>query len=101
MVRPPIERYRDHFDERHYPVHNLPEKGSITRGNSDKTSLKRLRGAITENALKEEDEFPTAKCFEKAFEFLDTNREQDDWFLQLECFDFAGYCFKNTSTVLI
>ena len=87
MVRPPIERYRDHFDERHYPFHNLPEQGSITRGNSDKTSLKRLRGAITEDALEEEEDFPTAKCFEKAFEFLDTNREQDDWFLQLECFD--------------
>ena len=74
MVRPPIERYRNHFDERHYPFHNLPEQGSITRGNSDKTSLKRLRGAITEDALEEEEDFPTAKCFEKAFEFLDMNR---------------------------
>lgn len=87
MARPPIERYRERFDERHYPLNKLPEKGSITRGNSDKTAFKRLRGAITEDILKEEDQFPTAQCFSKAFEFLDNNRGEDDWFLQLECFD--------------
>ena len=87
MVRPPVERYRERFDERHYPLHNVPNVGSITRGNTDKAALKRMRGAITEEALTEEDEFPTAKCFGKAFDFLDTNRGEDDWFLQLECFD--------------
>ena len=87
MVRPPLERYRERFDERHYPVHKLPETGAITRGNSDKTAFKRLRGAISEDSLTDENDFPTAKCFAKAFEFLDTNRGEDDWFLQLECFD--------------
>ena len=87
MVRPPLERYRERFDERHYPLHMLPSQGAITRGNSDKAALKRLRGAISEVALSEDDDFPTAKCFAKAFEFLDTNRSEDDWFLQLECFD--------------
>ena len=87
MVRPPVERYRERFDERHYPLHKVPDTGSITRGNTDKAALKRMRAAITEEALNEEDKFPTAKCFGKAFDFLDTNRGEDDWFLQLECFD--------------
>lgn len=87
MVRPPVERYRERFDERHYPLAGLPESGPITRGNSDRTAFKRLRGAVSEDILQNEDEFPTAKCFAKAFEFLDTNKGEDDWFLQLECFD--------------
>ena len=87
LVRPPLERYKERFDERHYPLHNLPETGAITWGNSHKLALKKLRGAITHECLTEEDDFPTAKCFSKAFEFLNNNREADDWFLQLECFD--------------
>ena len=87
LARPPIERYKELYDERHYPVHKLPEKGSITRGNSDKTAMKRMRGAITREALTSEEDFPTAKCFDKAFEFLENNRDVGDWFLQLECFD--------------
>lgn len=87
MVRPPVERYKERFDERHYPLNKLPQTGAITRGNSDKAALKKLRGAITNEYLTEESDFPTAKCFANAFEFLDTNRDLDDWFLQLECFD--------------
>ncbi len=87
MVRPPVERYRARFDERHYPLHNLPEKGAITRGNAEKTAFKRLRGAVSAESLTDEADFPTAKCFARAFEFLDTNRDVDDWFMQLECFD--------------
>ncbi|MEM8580676.1 MAG: sulfatase [Pseudomonadota bacterium] len=87
MVRPPVERFKERFDDRHYPLDKLPEKGTLTRGNSDKTALKRLRGAVTEDYLADEDDFPTAKCFARAFEFLETNRGEDDWFLQLECFD--------------
>lgn len=87
FVRPPVERLKERYDERHYPLDSLPESGAITRRNSDKAAAKRLRGAITREALTEEKDFPTAKCFSKAFSFLDLNRETDDWFLQLECFD--------------
>ncbi len=87
MVRPPLDRYRDKFDARHYPLDKLPETGAITRRNSDKAALKKLRGAINTENLTDEADFPTAKCFAKAFSFLDTNRTTDDWFLQLECFD--------------
>ncbi len=86
MVAPPIDRYREKFDPRHYPLDTLSE-GTITRGASDKTAWKRSRAAISRDFLKEESDFPTAKCFSAALEFLDLNAQADDWFLQLECFD--------------
>ena len=86
MVAPPVERLRERFDSRHYPFDDLPE-GTVTRGNSSKAAWKRSRGAISQQFFKEESDFPTARCFAAAFEFLDLNREADDWFLQIECFD--------------
>ena len=87
LVRPPVERLRERFDARQYPLDRLPTQGAITRGNTENAPFKRLRGAITTEALKNEDDFPTAQCFSKAFAFLDNNRGEDNWFLQLECFD--------------
>ncbi|MDA8747704.1 sulfatase [Litoreibacter sp.] len=87
LVVPPLERYKEKFDARHYPLEKLPESGAVTRGNSEKMAWKKSRAAITRDFLKEEADFPTAKCFASAFEFLDLNAEADDWFLQLECFD--------------
>jgi arylsulfatase A-like enzyme len=50
--------------------------------------------------MKEEQDFPSVQCFEKGFDFLDTNRRADDWFLQIETFDphepfFAPERFKD------
>ena len=87
LVKPPIERYREKFDSRHYPMAGLKDGETITRGTSDSMEWKKSRGAITHDFLKEESDFPTAKCFASAFEFLNLNSEADDWFLQLECFD--------------
>lgn len=87
LVSPPVDRYREKFDKRHYPLDGLKEGQPVTRGTVDKTAWKRSRAAITRDFLKEEEDFPTAKCFASAFEFLDLNAEADDWFLQLECFD--------------
>lgn len=71
MVQPPLERFKETYDTRHYPP----------------TSKKRMQHAINREWMKEESDFPTARCFASAFEFLDTNREADDWLLWLECFD--------------
>ena len=87
MVQPPIARYKEKFDARHYPMENLRDGETITRGNSKHMEWKKSRAAINHDFLKEESDFPTAKCFASAFEFLDINSEADDWFLQLECFD--------------
>ncbi len=87
MVRPPLERLKEIYDERHYPLDRLNDSGPITKRNSEKMSWRRSRSAINRDFMKEETDFPTAKCFASAFDFLDVNGQTDDWFLQLECFD--------------
>ncbi len=87
LVAPPIARYREKFDARHYPIDSLRDGETITRQTSDKMAWKKSRGAINRDFLKEEADFPTAKCFASAFEFLELNAEADNWFMQLECFD--------------
>jgi arylsulfatase A-like enzyme len=72
MVETPVERIRTRFDERHYD----PAKRD-----------KRTQHAINREAMTDEADFPGPRCFASAFEFLDRNREADDWFLMLECFD--------------
>jgi arylsulfatase A-like enzyme len=69
-VSPSMERIRERFDERHY----------------DHTA-KRLQHAVNCERIVEEADFPGARCFASAFDFLDHNRTADDWFLMLECFD--------------
>jgi arylsulfatase A-like enzyme len=72
MVEAPVERIKARFDERHYD----PAKRD-----------KRIQHAINREVMVEEQDFPGPRCFASAFEFLDRNREADDWFLMLECFD--------------
>ncbi|WP_319533024.1 sulfatase [uncultured Cohaesibacter sp.] len=87
LVIPPIERYREMFDERHYPLGDVEPGKAMTRHSSPRKTWKKSRGAIINDFLQAEEDFPTAKCFSSAFEFLELNREADNWFLQLECFD--------------
>jgi len=42
---------------------------------------------INREFIREEEDFPAAKTFRKGLEFLDTNRDSDDWLLQIETFD--------------
>lgn len=72
LVEPPLERIREQFDERHY--------------NTEKPN-KRLQHAVNRTQIIEESDFPGPKCFASAFNFLDQNRDADNWFLMLECFD--------------
>lgn len=84
---PPVERIREKFDPRHYPTTGMEEGKSATRWSLQKDVWKRSRHAINKIEPWEEEEYPTAKCFARAFEFLGRNGENDDWFLQIECFD--------------
>lgn len=72
MVKPPIERFREIFDERHYP---------LTRDS------KRFQAMVNRETIRDEADFPGPKCFASGFDFLDRNRDADDWLLMLECFD--------------
>lgn len=87
MVRPPVERIREKFDRHHYPTDGLTEGKNATRGTTDIDPWRRSRHAINTEFVVEEDDFPTAKCFNRAFKFLELNQQADDWFLQIECFD--------------
>ncbi|MDE0111494.1 MAG: sulfatase, partial [Albidovulum sp.] len=87
VVAPPVGRLREKFDSRHYPMESLRDGRTATRGNTDYLAWKRSRAAINHDFRTEEADFPTAKCFAAAFDFLDLNKGADDWFLQLECFD--------------
>ncbi len=42
---------------------------------------------INREFIKEEADFPSVQCLEAGFNFLDTNRKADNWFLQIETFD--------------
>jgi arylsulfatase A-like enzyme len=71
MVRPPIERFREKYNAKHY----------------DFKGWKRTQHAINREFMVEEKDFCLPRCFAGGFEFLDMNRQADDWFLMLECFD--------------
>lgn len=71
MVRPPVERFRETY---HPKQVNLADD-------------RYLAHMVNREFIKEEADFPMVQCFESAFAFLDRNRDQDNFFLQLECFD--------------
>src|SRR5438552_7892896 len=72
MVDPPIKRLREKFARKHYDFDD---------------GWKRLQHAINCEFMEDEEDFCLPRCFASGFEFLDLNREADDWFLMLECFD--------------
>lgn len=72
MVDPPLERYRAEFDDRYY---------EFKRGSS------RTQGMINRDHIVAEEDFPGPKCFASAFDFLDRNKDADNWFMMLETFD--------------
>ncbi|SDQ74757.1 sulfatase [Pseudovibrio sp. Tun.PSC04-5.I4] len=72
MVQPPIDRFKEIYSEKHYKM--TPED-------------KHFQALVNREELQEEEQFPTAKCFASAFDFLDKNKVADDWMLMLECFD--------------
>lgn len=86
MAEPPIKRFREKYSEKHYQFN---------------PSHKRFQGMINREIIKNEEDFPGTKCFTAGFEFLDRNRNADDWLLMLECFDphepfHAPEKFKNS-----
>ena len=54
MTRPPIDRLRERFDSRHYPMEEFEEGKTITRGNSSVDAWRRSRHAINTQFMPEE-----------------------------------------------
>ena len=82
MVRPPIDRFREMYHDKQFSLSR--EDGRLTNvlGMDG-----RLTNLINREFIKDEADFPCPRVYERAFEFLDINRDADDWFLHVECFD--------------
>ncbi|MHA1567559.1 MAG: sulfatase [Alphaproteobacteria bacterium] len=87
MTRPPLERLREKYDERHYPLQDLEEGKTLTRGTTSMGAWRRSRHAVNSLFIDGDEDYPTVKCFASAFDFLELNKSSDDWFLQIESFD--------------
>jgi arylsulfatase A-like enzyme len=72
MVQPPWERLREKYHERQRTVDAISKYTPYM---------------INREFIREEKDFPSVQCFERGFEFLDINREADNWLLQIETFD--------------
>lgn len=86
VVKPPLERFASEyhplvFDGRTDPNSNLPY-------------------VVSRDAIDSEEKFPLVQCFTAANDFIQANREADEWVLHLECFDphepfFAARRFRD------
>nr|WP_306266793.1 sulfatase [Pararhizobium sp. IMCC3301] len=72
MLEAPIDRIR----EQYHPSQNDPA-----------SKQNPYHYMINREFIKEEADFPSVKCFAAGYEFLDKNRNADNWFLQIETFD--------------
>ncbi len=69
MVQPPIQRFR----ERYHPTLSGQER--------------RHPNMVNREFIRDEEDFPIARCIGLAEEFLALNHDADYWFLQVELFD--------------
>lgn len=72
MVQPPLERFRAMY-------HPIQQPQGAQDG--------RLQAMINREFMREENDFCCPRTFAAGFEFLDRNRDADNWLLHLECFD--------------
>lgn len=72
MVEPPLERFRKMY-------HELQQPTAAADG--------RLQSMVNREFMKAESDFCCPRTFASGLEFLDQNRDSDNWLLHLECFD--------------
>ena len=72
MVHPPLDRFRQQY-------HSLQH--AVGPGDG------RLQSMINREFMKHEEDFCCPRTFASGFEFLDRNRDADNWLLHIECFD--------------
>jgi arylsulfatase A-like enzyme len=76
MVQPPLERWRAMY----HPMQQ-PSGGMTQRADG------RLQAMVNRSFMQAEEDYCCPRTFAAGFEFLDHNRDADDWLLHLECFD--------------
>ena len=72
MVQPHWERLREMYHERQF---------------SDQQRAYYRKNMVNREFIKEEKDYPSVQCFARGLEFLDLNRDADNWLLQIETFD--------------
>ena len=72
MVQPPLERLRSQY-------HAMQQPSAATDG--------RLQAMVNREFMQKEEDYCCPRTFAAGFEFLDRNRDADNWLLHLECFD--------------
>ena len=72
MVQPPWERLREKYHERQF---------STVQRNYFRHNI------VNREFIREESEFPSVQVFARGREFLEQNRDADNWLLQIETFD--------------
>lgn len=68
VVEPPMKRFRDQYHPTQVRPYLVPYM-------------------LNRDRMREEEDHPGPQVFARGLEFLRTNGESDNWFLQLECFD--------------
>ncbi|MCD0501517.1 sulfatase [Bordetella petrii] len=72
MVQPPLERFRNMY----HPMQQPAGKGDG-----------RLQAMVNREFMRDEADYCCPRTFAAGFEFLERNRDADNWLLHLECFD--------------
>jgi arylsulfatase A-like enzyme len=72
MVQPPWERLREMYHARQFTTQRRQYHS---------------QNIVNREFIKEEKDFPSVRCFSHGFDFLERNRDTDNWLLQLEVFD--------------
>lgn len=73
MVCPPDDKFKNLY----HPLQYDPPR----------TRSGRAQAMVNQEFVSDEQDYSLPKCFDRAFEFLEVNKEADNWILQLECFD--------------
>lgn len=82
MVQPPWQKFREKYHPR-----QLGSVGEVDPKEASGNANKYVPYMVNREFIREEKDFPSAQVFERALGFLKTNRNADDWFLQVETFD--------------
>ena len=75
-IQPDMESLKKQYDPRQFNFENGARSGHKLQYAKNKCYR-----------MKTNEDFPMTRCFDSAMAFLDMNRNTDNWFLQLECFD--------------
>lgn len=82
VVEGPVEDWKERYHKNQF------QGGAWDKVNAGKKSWgKRYHDMVNRDYIETEEDYSSAQCFELGCQFLDRNKDADDWFLQIETFD--------------